>query len=209
MSTIRKIVLTGGPCGGKSMGMSFLASKLFEEGYYPIQVPEAPTILMNAGVTPVRGVVPLREFQESVIDLILSLEAIAERTAHASRHPKPIIICDRGIMDTKAYMPPTMFAEVMKERKLDAGSVRNERYHAVFHLQSAAVGAEHAYTQENNTARFETLAEARLADERTLLAWRGHPNLLVIDNHGKTFDQKLSFLWEKVSRELGRESSAH
>lgn len=202
MKTIPKIVLTGGPCGGKSTGMIFLAERLLENGYYPIQVPEAPTILMNAGVTPVGGVVPLREFQESVIDLILSLEAIADRTAYASRHEKPVIICDRGIMDTKAYMPPDMFEEVMRGRMLNAGSMRDERYHAVFHLRSAAVGAEHAYTKENNAARFETLEEARLADARTLLAWRDHPNLVVIGNEGKTFDDKLSLLWEKVRSAL-------
>lgn len=204
MKTIPKFVLTGGPCGGKSTGMKFLANKLLEKGYYPIQVPEAPTILMNSGVTPVGGVLPLREFQESVIDLILSLEAIADRTAHAGRHEKPVIICDRGLMDTKAYMPPVMFEKVMKQKMLDAENMHSRRYHAVFHLQSAALGAEHAYTKENNTARFETLEEARLADMRTLEAWRGHPNLSVIDNHGRTFDQKLSCLWEKVLEELGR-----
>jgi predicted ATPase len=207
MKTIPKIVLTGGPCGGKSMGMKFLAEKLLEKGYYPVQVPEAPTILSNAGVTPVGGVVPLREFQESVVDLILSLEAIADRTAYAVRHEKPVIICDRGIMDTKAYMPPGMFEEVMKGRLLNAESMRDGRYHAVFHLRSAAVGAEHAYTKENNAARFETLDEARLADTRTLLAWHGHPNLMVIGNEGKTFDDKLSLLWEKVRYTLERPPS--
>lgn len=203
MKTIPRFVLTGGPCGGKSTGIKFLSSKLLDHGYYPIAVPEAPTILMNAGVTPAGGVLPLREFQESVIDLILSLEAIADRAAQTSRHEKPVIICDRGLMDTKAYMPSDMFEEVTKKRMLNVESILGVRYHAVFHLQSAALGAEHAYTKENNAARFETLEEARLADARTLKAWLGHPNLSVIGNSGRTFEQKLYFLWEKVFKELG------
>lgn len=208
MKTIPKIVLTGGPCGGKSTGIKFLSTKLLDHGFYPIQVPEAPTILINAGITPLHDVIPQRHFEEAVVDLMFSLEAIAERAARKSSHPRPIIVCDRGIMDTKAYMPHEMFAEVIRERSECEASL-HARYAAVFHLESAARGAEHAYTRENNTARFETLEEARLADTRTLEAWQGHPNLSVIDNHGRTFDQKLSLLWEKVLQELDSDPVEH
>lgn len=43
------IVLTGGPCGGKSTSLKVLTSALEEKGYRVMTVPEVPTILMSNG----------------------------------------------------------------------------------------------------------------------------------------------------------------
>lgn len=201
--TVPRLVITGGPCGGKSSAMKFLTEKLSALGYLPFVVPEAPTILINSGMTPVGGLVPLRAFQESVLELIMTLEDAVVRSAQDCAHPKPIILCDRGLMDASAYMPREMFLEITALRGLDIASLRDARYHAVFHLRSAAVGAEEHYTTANNSARFETIDEARAVDERTLLAWIGHPSVAVIGNVGAGFDAKLETLWRHVLRSLG------
>ncbi|OGZ04771.1 MAG: hypothetical protein A2845_06240 [Candidatus Lloydbacteria bacterium RIFCSPHIGHO2_01_FULL_49_22] len=200
---IPKIVITGGPCGGKTTAMTFLIQKLSSIGYYPIVVPEAPTILMQSGITPVGGVFPLRVFQEHVIDLIVHLENTFHRAAVSLPHPKPILICDRGIMDALAYMPEDMFWDVVRSRGLDRSSMRDARYLGIFHLRSAALGAEAFYTTANNSVRLESVDEARIVDERTLQAWVGHPHVAIIDNEGKNFDDKLGLLWKKICRVLG------
>lgn len=40
---IHKIVLTGGPCGGKSTGLSKIEQELTEKGYKVFIVPETAT----------------------------------------------------------------------------------------------------------------------------------------------------------------------
>ena len=200
---IPRIVLTGGPCAGKSSAEMFLKKKFEAIGYCPVFVPEASTMLMNEGHTPLGGTKQLREFQKRVIDRILALELECEDELQRLAHPKPVIICDRGLMDGRAYMPEEMFWEVIAEHGLDLSNMRDARYLGVFHLRSTALGAEEYYTQTNNKIRRETIDEARLADERTLEAWIGHPHLRVIDNSGNSFDDKLEALWRHVSRLVG------
>jgi len=201
--TIPKIVTTGGPCAGKTTAQAFLVQKLSEIGYYPILVPEAPTLLMNSRVTPVGNVFDLRSFQERVITMTRILEEQMELAARASGHPKPILICDRGIMDAKAYMPAELFTEITQAQGIDTRTVCDGRYVGVFHLRSAAIGAEEFYTCANNSARRENLTEAREADERTLHAWIGHTHVAIIGNEGRTFEEKLHTLWKKICRVLG------
>lgn len=200
---IPKLVITGGPCSGKSTAQTFLAKKLRKLGYYPVFVPEVATILINSGVSLADGKCSVRAFQEHVIDLTLSLEEKFVRLAGSLDHQKPVIICDRGIMDTKAYMEDGMFSEITRERGLDISSMRDARYLGVFHLRTAALGAEEHYSLANNAARSETPEEARLLDEKTLQAWVGHPHVAIIGNEGKNFDQKLERLWTKIRRTLG------
>lgn len=52
----------------------------------------------------------------------------------------------------------------------------------MFHLVTAARGAEKFYTLENNAARSEPIEVARVLDDRVLRAWLGHPKLHVFDN---------------------------
>ena len=64
------------------------------------------------------------------------------------------------------------------------------RYDAVFHLVTAAKGAEEAYTFANNAARYENVEQAAALDDRIIAAWTGHPHLRVIDNT-TDFEEKL------------------
>lgn len=203
---IPKFAIEGGPCGGKSSSMTFLAEKLRGEGYYPILVPEAATILITAGITPVGGVISLPVFQECVIDLMLTLEATAERAAIASGHPKPVILCDRGIMGSRGYVSDDVFFAIAKDKGLNMSTMCDARYTGIFHLRSAAFDAEHAYTRANNSARSETPEDARKKDERTLRAWVGHPRVHVIHNRVPSFDAKLDMLWQRMQLALGMSS---
>jgi hypothetical protein len=60
--------------------------------------------------------------------------------------------------------------------------LRDRRYEAVIHLETAANGAEKFYTGENNQARYESAEEARSLDRKLQDAWTGHPSFFVIDN---------------------------
>ena len=50
MQEIRKIVLTGGPCAGKTTAMSWVQNAFTEKGYKVLFVPETATELISGGV---------------------------------------------------------------------------------------------------------------------------------------------------------------
>ena len=60
MQEIRKIVLTGGPCAGKTTAMSWVQNAFTEKGYKVLFVPETATELISGGVAP--GLCRIRRF---------------------------------------------------------------------------------------------------------------------------------------------------
>ena len=77
-----------------------------------------------------------------------------------------------------------------------------DQYDAVFHLVTAAKGAERFYTTVNNTARTETPEQAAALDDQLIAAWTGHPHLRVIDN-STDFEEKMRRLIAEISTVLG------
>ena len=92
--------------------------------------------------------------------LQLQREAIYEQAAQGINADKVLLVCDRGIMDSKAYLSELEFSTVLNAIKKNEVELR-DNYDAVFHLVTAANGAEEFYTLENNAARTETIEEAR------------------------------------------------
>lgn len=111
------------------------------------------------------------------------------------------IIYDRAECDFAAYLPDGYFDAVVHDAGLDLSDVRDS-YDAVIHMVTAADGAEHAYTLENNAARSETPEQARQLDRATVAAWAGHPHLQLVANRG-TFADKLDDLVGAALHMLG------
>lgn len=201
---VKKFALTGGPCAGKTTASAYLSEKLMDRGFLPLFVPETATLMMLGNVKTSSGFFKLRTFQKSVLDSLVHLERIFEDAAGACEHPKPVLICDRGIPDAKAYMPAEMYRDLLKELGLGSEvEVRDRRYEAVFHLRTAAYGAESFYTTDNNKVRLEnTIEAARESDDKTLRMWNGHPHLRIIDN-STDFAGKLKRLDQAVCSALG------
>lgn len=195
-------VFTGGPCAGKTTGLCYVEEKLRDLGFAVFIVKEAATKLLTSGITPSGGQFTEEEFQGLVVRRILEAERFYTDAARRARHPKKVILCDRGITDGRAYMDEAMLERVLASHGLSTIAARDERYNAVFHLRSAAIGAEMFYSNATNAVRRETLREAREKDQRTLEAWLGHPHLRVIDN-STDFPQKLKRLLKEVLAALG------
>jgi len=60
--------------------------------------------------------------------------------------------------------------------------LRDQRYDAVLHLVTAADGAEKYYDNETNSARYESIEEARVKDNKLREAYMTHPKWYLIDN---------------------------
>lgn len=197
---ITKIVITGGPCGGKSTAMSWVQNAFTQRGYSVLFVPETATELISGGVAPWTCSANV-EYQKCQMKLQLEKERVFERAARAMKSDKVLIVCDRGAIDNRAYMNDGEFAEVADFVGLSEIELR-DGYDAVFHLVTAANGAEEFYTTANNSARTETVEEARALDEKLISAWTGHPHLRVIDN-SMSFEEKMKKLIEEINSFLG------
>ena len=197
---ITKIVITGGPCAGKTTAMSWIQSNFTKLGYTVLFVPETATELITGGVAPWTCGSNV-EYQKCQMKLQLEKEKIFQQGAASMPVQKVLIVCDRGALDNKAYMTQVDFACVLEALNCNEVELR-DNYDAVFHLVTAAKGAEQFYTTANNAARTETVEQAAALDDKLIAAWTGHPHLRIIDN-ATDFEDKLKRLIAEISSFLG------
>lgn len=198
--SISKIVITGGPSGGKSTAMSWIQNAFSQMGYAVLFVPETATELITAGVAPWTCGTNL-DYQKCQMKLQLEKERVFEQAAATMKNDKVLIVCDRAAIDNKAYMSDDDFASVLDSVGTNEVDLR-DNYDAVFHLVTAAKGAAEFYTTANNAARRESPEQAAALDDKLLSAWTGHPHLRVIDN-SSDFENKMKRLITEISSFLG------
>lgn len=178
---LTRIVLTGGPSGGKSS-----AIRAFEE-QYASQVyctPEIATLLLSGGFPTPSEVNPWtrnwqNSFQRAVAHTQLGLEAVAEE--RALRDGQQAIVCDRGLLDGAAYLDGEV--EELEELTGQTQAEMLGRYQAVIHLPTTALVAE--YDRFSNPHRLEEAEEAIQLEAKTLEAWKAHPNRRIISEISK------------------------
>lgn len=206
---VYRIVLTGGPCGGKSTAMSHISDRLKGLGFRVFCVPEAASLLIT-GVGIVPPMLPEHEqltFEGTLLRTKIALEDTFTALARASKK-RSVVLCDRGTMDTRAYMDKETFDLVMSEFGWNVVDLRDRRYDGVIHLVTAAIGAPQHYGTENNTARHESLEQAAELDFKVLEAWVGHPRIRIVDN-STGWDGKLTRVLDAVCQLVGAPRPNH
>ncbi len=217
---ITKIVLTGGPCAGKTTGMSWIQNTFKRMGYTLIFMQEPATELKSSGITPARCS-SMMAYQLFQMKLQLEKEEVYTRAAgdiargcteetgeqssaasigrQAGR--KVLIVCDRGFFDNRAYMTEEEFEEALRilgvseEEKLLS-------YDAVFHLETTAKNASVYYGTATNAIRDETPEQAAALDDRIIAAWEKHPYFRIIENLNG-FEDKMRHLVAEIAAFLG------
>lgn len=207
-SKVPEIVISGGPCSGKTTGMAYISEKLKDWGFRVFIVPEVATPAISSGLKDINEIAKTNPSKYLEIQRGILLKQRNDRMAYnfwASLFPgeKRVILFDRGEMDGAAYVPSfEHFLKMMKREGLTLHDVRDS-YEGVIHLVTAADGAEEFYTTKNNKARQEkTPAEARKMDRKTMNVWMGHPHLKIIDN-STDFIQKMQRALSAIARILG------
>lgn len=207
MKEIKRIVLTGGPCAGKTTALVKVIEYFSSRGFKVFTIPEVPTMFTQAGMDYLtKNQDFFYEGEKATLEMQLALEDKFMRMAQTIDEPC-VIVCDRGAMDISAYMKPEMWEDITKAVGTNTIELRDQRYDAVFHLVSAADGAEQFYTTSNNASRNEAADEkglqiARMLDKRVINAWTGHPHLRVINNN-EDFEAKLNRVLKEISSVLG------
>ncbi len=208
MNNIKRIVLTGGPCAGKTTALVRIHEHFSALGYKVFTVPEVPTMITQAGWNYLTDNHDFYyEGEKVILETQLELEDKIMRMAETCKEPC-VIVCDRGAMDISAYISTDMWKELTDACHTSTEELRTgNRYDAVLHLVSAADGAEKFYTTANNAQRYEQMNEeglriARSLDKKVIHAWTGHPHLRVINNHDD-FDCKMNRVIKEISNVLG------
>ncbi|MFO0764807.1 MAG: AAA family ATPase [Patescibacteria group bacterium] len=175
------IVLTGGPCSGKSTSMRELQDQYPKLAF----VPEVATLVIaHAGIKPPLGdEVGMAKFQRLIYGVQRAFEHAAQD--QAIRDGKKAIILDRGSMDNAAYVPGGVdgLAKILQTSAADEYA----RYHAVLCLSQPS---REVYEQMkvNNPARSEDYETAEGLSGRIQASWGSHVRYHRIPT-GKSWDE--------------------
>lgn len=196
-----RLVLTGGPCGGKTTAQITLSTIFESMGWRVFRVPETATILLGGGVSfSLLDDEQRLEFQENLLKTMFQLEDTYFSLASTQKR-NCLVICDRGAMDASAYLPREEWEGILEKNSLNEVDIRDNRYDQVVHLVSAANGAEEHYTRSNNKSRTEDIDLAKTNDRLVGEAWVGHPYYELIDN-STDFETKMRRLCRAVTTRL-------
>eukprot|EP01027_Heterolobosea_sp_BB2_P014418 GEZU01020705.1.p1 GENE.GEZU01020705.1~~GEZU01020705.1.p1 ORF type:complete len:361 (-),score=120.29 GEZU01020705.1:33-1115(-) len=159
---------------------------------------------MSTGVSPgtFKSDEDVYKFQYNLASLQLLLENyLIEKAKTEDRHT--VILCDRSLLDGKAYMDEQLWYRMLDELGLDESKICN-RYDAVIFLRTSAWGAEEAYNagQKDNKVRYEDAEAARQTDKRILDCWSIHHKIRIIANE-EVFEDKCRNVLKAVERVMG------
>ena len=174
-----RIVLTGGPGGGKTTAADLMRR---EVGERIVVVPEAATMLFSGGFPRHNELHAKRSAQQAIYHVQRNLEDI-----HAALYPDRVLLCDRGTLDSVVYWPDQGeqdFYHVL-DTTLDEEIAR---YDAVIFFETAAVG--NLSIEGGNPVRTESIDQAVTLDRQLQEIWGGHPHFHFIP-HEQSFFGKL------------------
>lgn len=179
---VKKIVLTGGPCAGKSTSLNLIKEYLNGLGYTVLIVNESATELISGGIKPFGDdSISMLEFQDIVLRYQLFKENLVSETASRYYCDKEIVIIyDRGMVDYKAYIGELEYYKLLEKYSLNENDILNN-IDLVIHLETAAKSKD--YTKENNSARSESKSEAIELDDKIYDAWKKHKNIYRIESN--------------------------
>jgi predicted ATPase len=174
-----RVVLTGGPGGGKTTAADLYRREIGEE---VVIVPEAATLLYGGGFPRLGDEGVRKATQRAIYHVQTNLE-----DAQASHYCSRVLLCDRGTVDGAVYWPgeTTEFFQHLGT-SLEA---ELSRYDAVIFFETAAVGG--IAIEGGNPTRVENLEEALAIDRKLRTLWEQHPRFIFIP-HDLSFFRKVS-----------------
>lgn len=192
---MQRIVLTGGPCAGKTTTLEALKEIFLNEAI--VFIPETAGIILSSGIAlpPNMSIDKQWQLQKAIIFLQSSME---EAFAFFSSGIL-LALCERGILDGAAYVPGGV--EIFCQRFDLDKSLVFDRYLAVIHLESVATGAPNVYSNIKNPFRYETLEEAQRREYAIREVWKEHPNYKFVSCK-KGIEGKITYVKDFISKLL-------
>jgi len=189
-SSRRKIVLTGGPCGGKST-IADVLGRSFQDQI--VVVPESASALFRSGFPRWSDADSVSAFQTAVYQVQICIER-----AYENRHGQAFFVLDRGTIDGAAYWPGGAGAFFKAQNSTEAAELA--RYDRVIYLESAEE-KDYEEHRAQNPVRSEDWNTARQLDDVTRAIWTRHPHVTVVRSQA-SFSDKVQSVVELIEKEL-------
>lgn len=190
-----KIVVTGGPCAGKTTLIAKLKYDLELHDYKVILVPNAQDTLTSMGITDDYT----RYYRKLLLKTQLNNEKIAEKAG--SQYNNAVAILDGGIPDQMDGKDE--FKNLLKKHGMSITDA-HLRYSVILHMITAAVNALDFYQWKEATEKHQmnplnphTPENAIYLDNLTYHKWQNSPQFKSIDN-STDFPLKLERAMEHV-----------
>ena len=171
------VCLIGGPASGKSSVLKAIRRSF--SGDEVIIVREAASYLLHRGFPRPDGTdEKLWAFQDAIIARQFRLEDAAR--ARARRMKIPIVVCDRGMLDTAAYLKGGL-PEFEGRYQMTSRDVYR-RYDLVVELATVATVPElYARDQKSSLHLSEDIHKALQLAQKTSELWQQHPRHWHVD----------------------------
>lgn len=174
-----RIVLTGGPCAGKTT-LSQMIERAFHNSV--VSVPEAASILFSGGFPRFKALEARRATQRAIYSVQKSLE-----TSYGAQFSDRVLVFDRGTVDGAAYWPEG--TEAFFQDQGTTLETELARYTGVIYLESAG-REDYVQHKSKNPNRIETWEEAKQLDQETRKLWERHPSFTLVRN-SRSFERKV------------------
>ena len=187
----KRIVLTGGPGGGKTTALDLIRREF--AGKIAL-VPESATMIFSGGIERTMDNDVLKAQQTAIFHLQKNLEDIQRAT-----YQDCLILCDRGSLDGLAYWPGSNedFFETMNTSLDD----ELNRYDAVIFFETAAKSGENI--RSNNPIRNESDQKAIELDDKLQQVWSKHSNFNLVGS-SESFIRKVMFGIMTIENVIGQ-----
>jgi len=163
-----KIVITGGPGGGKTTALDLFKRELKDA---VCVVPESASAIFASGVIRSEKFEVVKLIQKTIYDYQKNIESI-----YSVQNKGDILLCDRGTLDGLAYWPNSQesFFEMTGTTLED----ELKRYDAVIFFETAAqVGGD---ITSNNPFRNESNEKSIELDKKLKSIWKQHPQFFLV-----------------------------
>lgn len=197
---IKRIVLTGGPCAGKTSAIKIIRDYFEKKDYIVLNIDECATKIINQGISPYgKNKIDMYEFQKYVFKMQIEEEKKIEDFIVNNKNKNIIVLYDRCLIDNKSYVSDEEYNKLLNEFNIDIKEYIS-KFDLFIHLVTAAVDTDY-YTLANNNARVETKEDAILLDEKIMKCYKNIPNHKIADNRSN-FNDKVNYIIKLIEELL-------
>ncbi len=213
MPQVKRLGIAGASCAGKSTAVVRISEKIpVMTGWDVYRIPESFTTFVELYGMPLNDIFKggdRKAVWEAERLLIQNTVGTCNQAYGLAQllDRNSLILIDKPVNDYEVYFGGDAYGEDQFRNILwEACRLTREGSFAlcdaVIKLTTAAKGAERFFTNANNSARRETLEEARRMDDLLEGAYNGHGHLRIIDN-STDFEGKMNRVIREVCHLLG------
>lgn len=166
---MKKILITGGACAGKTTVLEIIKNYLINNNYNVNIIEEVPTRLIYDGITPDK--IGKMKFQE----LIIKTQIDNERNCNYDG----VVILDGSPIDSMKFITREEFDAFAEKYNTNFEKIING-YDGIIFLETVAKDFPELYSNENNKARLTDIATAVIRNDKLFNIYNSSSKIYLI-----------------------------